>query len=380
MAGTIVVAGLSARALAESAGRAGWDVIALDLFGDADTRRAARRWYSIGDPADCAIDPALLRAALHRAASQSADLLGWVAGSGFEGIPEALDIEVPRLPLLGMTASSVRRVREPESFFATLDRLGLPHPEVSLRPPTNALGWLAKSAAGSGGWHIRPAAGFSGGGAAVYWQRIQPGAPMSALFLADGTRARLVALNRLIVQPLGALPYVYFGAVGPIRDAALAQQVQILLDALVPAFGLRGLASLDFLVDDGTAWLLEINPRPSGTMVLHDAAWPGGLLHAHLQALKGELPGGPPTHPADVRGYRTVHAGQDAQVGPALAAQLAHSPHCHDLPAPGARFGRGEPVCSVSAEAASSEAVLAALDAAAARILHRLSPCEELVP
>ena len=39
---TLVVAGISARIMAESARQGGWRVVALDLFGDLDTRRASR--------------------------------------------------------------------------------------------------------------------------------------------------------------------------------------------------------------------------------------------------------------------------------------------------------------------------------------------------
>ena len=43
--GTLVVAGTSARAMAESARQGGWRVLAMDLFGDLDTRRASARWW-----------------------------------------------------------------------------------------------------------------------------------------------------------------------------------------------------------------------------------------------------------------------------------------------------------------------------------------------
>ena len=376
MSGTVVVAGLCARPLAESARAAGWQAIALDLFGDADTRRASLRWHRIGDPGAGVIDPALLRHALQRAAREPG-VLGWIAGSGFEAIPDLLATRIPGLPLRGMEAAAVRQVREPAAFFARLDALGLAHPEVSFEPPLANEGWLVKRAAGSGGWHIRHAGEAAGGGG--YWQRIQPGEPMSALFLADGRRARVVALNRLVVRPLGKLPYVYMGAIGPIRDEVLAPRLEQALAALVPAFGLRGLASLDFVARHGRPWLLEINPRPSASMALHGDAWPGGLLRAHVRAVDCELPRDPPSPAGGVRGCLTVFATRPCRVGLALAAELAQSPHCHDLPAPGAYFAPGEPVCTVSTAAGSADAVLVDLDVRAGQVLHRLSPCEELV-
>jgi predicted ATP-grasp superfamily ATP-dependent carboligase len=377
MAASVVVAGLSARVLAESARQAGWQAIALDLFGDADTRRSSLRWHRIGEPGSLSIEPALLRHALQRAGRES-EAIGWIAGSGFEARPELLEADIPGLPLLGMAGAALRRVRAPGSFFDALDGLGLRHPEVALQAPGLTEGWLAKSAGGSGGWHIRPAR-ESAGGEQVYWQRVQAGEAMSALFLADGVHAQVVALNRLLVDPLGNLPYVYAGALGPIADEALAAVLEQALAALVPAFGLRGLASIDFLAHAGEAWLLEINARPSATMALHTRAWPRGLLDAHVRALHGELPPQPPSHPPGVRGCRTVFAERECRVGLSLAAELAQSPRCHDLPAPGLRLGPGEPVCTVSAEGPTPEAVLDELEARSRHVLRRLSPCQELV-
>jgi predicted ATP-grasp superfamily ATP-dependent carboligase len=379
MADTLVVAGLWARPLAESAREAGWRIVAMDLFGDADTRRASVQWFGIGDPDSFTITPALLRDALQQAACEPG-VLGWVAGSGFEGMPEALDMRIPGLPLLGTSAAAVRRLRDPAAFFRTLARLGLDHPEISLHAPRNAHGWLLKDAAGSGGWHIRRAADRNPPrGAAPYWQRVQPGPSMSALFLADGRRARLVALNRLVVRPLGALPHVYHGAVGPIRDGRLERRIQDALERLVPAFELRGLASLDFIAQGDRAWLLEINARPSATMDLYRHAWPGGLIRAHVRAVQGELPDAPASHPPGVRGSLIVYADGPCRAGAALAAELARSPDCHDLPAAGTCFAAGQPVCTVSTTAGRADAALVHLELRARRIRRGLTPVEELV-
>lgn len=374
---TLVVAGLWARPLAESAAQAGWRVIALDLYGDADTRRASARWLRIGNPSSFAIDPFLLREALHEAARE-ARVIGWVAGSGFEANPQMLSAGPPELPLLGMRCEAVRRVRDPATFFGTLDRLHLAHPQVSLRAPPTSDGWLLKQAGGFGGWHVRPAGEDDArAGPAAYWQRRHAGEPMSALFLADGARARVVALNRLLVRPLGALRFIYHGALGPVRDSALMQQVQEALALLVPALQLRGLASLDFLAHEGRPWLLEVNPRPSATMVLYESAWPGGLVRAHVRAVQGNLPGEPPSHRAGVRGDMVVYADRPCRIGPELAARLASAGDCHDLPASGTAFGCHEPVCSVSAEATDARELLARLDRRAQEIRRCLAPAEQ---
>src|SRR5262245_32339299 len=102
---TLVVAGLSARWLAESAAQGRWRVIALDLFGDLDTRRVCAHWSCIGDRAAMAIDPTLLCEAL--AAARRDGAIGWIAGSGLDTSTDLLAAGAAVLPLLGMTAAAV---------------------------------------------------------------------------------------------------------------------------------------------------------------------------------------------------------------------------------------------------------------------------------
>jgi predicted ATP-grasp superfamily ATP-dependent carboligase len=370
----LVVAGISVRALAESARQGGWEVIALDLFGDADTRRASAHWASIGEPSALLVDPARLRHELQRAA-RLPGVDGWVPGSGFEGAPELLAAGGATLPCLAIEPSTMKRVRDPADFFGALDRHRLTHPPVSLELPADPAAWLAKRAGGCGGVHIRDAgqvlAQPASRHADTYFQRWQPGTPMSALFVADGHRFQLIALNRLIVRAVWPLPHVYAGAIGPIVDDRLEQAVARALSVLVPEFGLRGLGSLDFVADGSDAHWLEVNPRPSATLQLHADAWPHGLLRVHVDAVRGRLPATAPRRDPGVRGHLTVFADR-----PGLAAgnDPADDSHMHDLPAPGTRFAPGEPICTVSAKADSVDEASRLLDARATRTRRRFAP------
>lgn len=356
---TIVVAALSARALAHSARRAGWRVIALDLFGDVDTRDAAARWQSIGDPSAMRIDGALLLAAL-RDAREGGDCLGWIAGAGFEAQANLLEEGARVLPLLGNDAATVRAVRDPTTFFAALDDLGVPHPPTQFTPPDEPSGWLVKDFASSGGWHVRnldalPRAADEGVTSSTYYQRATAGAPMSLLFIADTHHAIPLALNTLIVRPHGALPYVYHGALGPITDrpAPVQQAIVDAAQSLAERFTLRGLASLDFLFD-GTAFrVLEINPRPTATLPLYDADAPRGLLQWHVDACRGALPLVPPRRrQTRCHGESIVFAPNAVAVDAALVTRL-RALGCRDIPCPrddAPPIPRGAPLCTVAAE------------------------------
>jgi predicted ATP-grasp superfamily ATP-dependent carboligase len=375
---TLVVAGLGVRALAQSALQGGWNVVALDLFGDRDTRRASVDWRPIGDPALLRIDPVALAEGL-RAAARAPGVIGWVPGGGFEGAPALLEAGGAGLPCLGPSADAMRRLRDPRTFFGALDAFGLAHPPVVFAPPEHAAGWLAKRAGGSGGLQVVDAAVAVAEPetppADLYFQREQAGTPMSALFLADGEHAVVVALNRLLVGAPDARRHVFAGALGPVIAPDLEVQVVHALAAIVPEFGVRGLASLDFVADDhDRVWLLELNPRPSATMTLHADAWPSGLVRAHVGAVAGRLPATPPRRRPGIRANRIVFAERECEVDASLSDALAASTHCHDVPAPGAHFARGAPVCSVSADAASADDALRALDARAQLVHARLVP------
>ena len=371
---TLVVAARSARLLAEAAAREGHGVVALDCYGDADTRRAARRWHSIASDREGTrrIDPTTLLAVLAQIAREPG-VAGWIAGSDLENEPELLDRGAALLPLVGTSPEAVRRVRDPRRFFAALAALGLPHPETRFAPPGEPGGWLRKLAQGSGGWHIRPAGdGAHDRDEGSYFQREVAGTSMSALFVGTAGGACLVAINRLLVRPLGAHhPHVWRGAVGPVTCEARAG-LQAMLDRLVAAFALRGLASLDFVLDaDGRTWLLEVNPRPPASMALYPEL---PLIAAHIAACRDEPLPALPALAAGARGSEIVFAREAFALTEAQANTLDAAGDCHDLPAAGTRFAAGDPVCSLSARAGDAEAVLAALTARRQQLRSSLVP------
>jgi predicted ATP-grasp superfamily ATP-dependent carboligase len=350
----LAVVSISARMLAESAVDDGCEVVALDLFGDADTRRACAEWHSIGDPASLSIDGARLLPAL-KALAQRARVAGWIAGSGFEGRPDLLESGAALLPLLGTQAEAVRRLRDPRVFFGFLDAQGIAHPPVRLTAPEDAAGWLVKDAHGCGGWHIRRAATSDVLGAHQYFQRESSGRPMSATFVANGRDALVLGFNQLIVRPLAGRPFVYCGSVGPVPlpDAA-ADSVTGALRKLVPAFSLRGLGSLDFMLDGEAADVLEVNARPPASMALYGP----GMVAAHLRAcVQGDLPESPSPANGLVRGTEVVFAPRRLWLDEPATQRLAARPGCHDLPIAATGFEAGDPLCSVSASGANAEQV-----------------------
>ncbi len=362
-AGAVVVAALSARALAQAAAAAGHRVLALDCFGDVDTRRASQQWWPVQHAGSIRIAPQRLLAALAQAAALPG-VQGWVAGAGFEDQPELLTQGAQLLPLIGMGADDVKRLRDAPAFFACLDEAQIAHPEVRWtlpEDPQDRQGWWLKDAGGCGAWHIRAAREVQQLPAGCYLQRDAAGTPMSATLVGDGQHIRLLGINRQIMRRTHSHPFVYAGVVGPVAvPQGVAQRATQIAQHLAQQLHWRGLVSLDFLLDGDLLQVLELNPRPPASLALYPGAWA-----AHFHACRG---GPVPTTPwrghgavKAVRGERIVFAPRAFRLGAALAQQLALWPHAQDLPQPGHSFEAGDPLCSVTAQASSAHAASALL-------------------
>ena len=340
----VVVAALSARALAAAARRAGRRPAAIDLFADLDTRRLA---------APCLrMSPGGLPDALERAELRGLPL---VHGAGFEEDPALLARVAAERPLPGNRADVVARVKDPFVFAATLDRLGIPHPPVARTldgPPGDH---LLKRIGGSGGGHITPASTLAPAAEAPpgwYLQRRVAGHALSVLFLADGSRAVVVGLSRQWTAPTADSPYRYGGAAGPWRcPERLTRTLPGMMSRLAAAFGLVGLNSADFLVNGPDLHLLEINPRPGATLDVFDRPPMPPLFGLHLDACSGRLPDRLPA-PWGCRAAAVLYADTPTRIGagtrwPAWTA---------DRPAPPTVIARGEPVCTVLGDGPSAGA------------------------
>jgi hypothetical protein len=356
----LAVAALSARTLAQWAAQDGRPAVALDVFGDADTRHAAASWHAIGSGG--AIAGETLLAAL-TALARRGDVTGWVAGSGFDGSLDLLEVAGAVLPRFGTAVERLRWLGDPRRFFVLLDALRIAHPPVRFDCPGVVDGWLRKQGGGSGGWQVRRATRPESD-RRVYWQRERHGRVFSATFVANGEDAAVLGFNRLLSRAVGANPYVFRGVVGPV---AVEDAVQRTMTA-----ALRALASTCRLRGDGRAEVLEINARPPASAALYPCIDGASPLQAHLRACTERRLPAPPLPAAAVRGLQIVHAVRPTAIDSVRAAAIAAFDGASDLPAAGSRFEPGEPLCSVAVQGHDADAVEAALGAREARLLQHL--------
>lgn len=362
----LLIVSRAGRALAESSQRAGLSTVVIDGFGDTDTRAAATHCTAIGWNEHGPV-------AAGRAVKEFSAAAGLVYGSGLETFPELLEPWSKAQTLYGNSPEIIKIINNPRHFFSLLDEMEIPHPDVSFGTPLENHGWLIKRAGASGGGHVRAWSGREELAARDYFQKRITGPVLSVLFLADGERAFFVGWNTQWTRPGD---YVWSGAINRAGlNSAQRLAVQTHVRSLVSLLELRGLNSLDVILDGDEAKILELNPRPGATLELYDADMKHGLLHWHLQACCGQLPGLNAIQATQVRACQVVFARQailipDAVVWPAW---------CHDLPATGVVFEAGDPVCTVTCAAADRSRTMTQLKLRAVQIERRLVAFRQVV-
>jgi uncharacterized protein len=344
----LLLVSASGRALAQAAARAGTPVVVLDLFNDLDTRALAVASRGVAGRNGKFDSRKLITAA--RELCPPENCAGLVYGSGFEGRTGLLERLSDGRTLFGNRPDTVAALKDPARFFALLDSLGIAHPEIRLEPPADVAGWLVKRAGGAGGSHVRQARSRHRARAHRYFQRFQPGRTLSATFVADGRRARVIGFNEQWTAGVRhCSPYCYGGAVSqPPLPPQTPRRIAALLDDLVQASGLVGLNGLDFILAGESPFVLEINPRPSASIDLYDSDTGSGMLALHLNACWGELPEIP------VVTVARAHAIVYAAVALRVPVGVEWPEWCTDLPEGGSVIPMGAPVCSVHAAAPTS--------------------------
>ncbi len=356
--GPIVLVGASVRAAAQSARRGGFQVIGIDIFGDTDTRDACDHYFQIpsnfrsAGPAiqeilnACAGLPILTVGGLN-----GADLLvnSLVSAGQHMGTPQHVcdTLDQPNVLRELATAAGIR-VPPTVDSAESVSRLG------STR-------WLSKRIGSSGGlgvrwWH----AGDPIDSSEIRQQWI-PGRAYGVTYLSDGCDVQLIGVCRSQFTRIGDLPFVYAGSCGPIKlDPILISKLEKLGTLSVESLGLSGLFNIDLVIDSNDQiWLLEINPRWSGSTEIIESSIvasgmtgaPSSLLSLALKrqlldsALAASCASGS-SHRVWLK--RIVYARNDHRFSLHRCTQsLSTNQSLHDVPCEGTLIRRGEPVATL---------------------------------
>jgi uncharacterized protein len=352
----VLLTGVSMRAAAQSAVRAGYNTHTIDAFGDLDVPKPKKH---VSTAAGRRFDP---RRVLQTAKTIPVDAV--VYGSGFEDDSPAVD-EISRgRALWGNPSDVLRRVRSPRRLLEGLSQRGFAVPRVFVPgvdagAPAPDVAWIEKPFRSGGGHGVRPWHPGLAIADGSYLEEFIHGSPGSIVFVASGGRAVPLGVSRQLAgdAAFGAKLFQYCGSIlsHPTdlfpRGVSVAAGAHAIAAAVSKDYGLVGLNNVDFMAHEGAAYPVEVNPRWSASVELVERAHGFSMFGLHANACsQGALP----DHriPLCLRrafGKAIVFARADLLVW--QTKEWLASRHVADVPRPWTTIRRGEPICTVFAEA-----------------------------
>ncbi|MEN0110570.1 MAG: ATP-grasp domain-containing protein [Planctomycetota bacterium] len=358
----VAIVGASVRAAAQSALRAGFDVVGADLFADADLDGVCPVTRIDDYPNGFA---AWLT-------EQRAD--AWMYTGALENYPELVDRMATIAPLWGVRGEPLRRCRDPIELGRVFADSGIAFPKTLPRGvrPNDADFWLAKTyrhSAGAGtveygfGWSAEadPAK------LDAYPQKIVAGEPHAAVYALSDSGSRLLGVTEQLLGE-GDACWSYRGSIGPIdlysQPPSVAASLERVGSVLAGELGLRGVVGVDVLIEGDTLTVVEVNPRyPASAEVLERASGQS-VLAQHASAFGGDRSCEWEAAPGRVAAKQVVYARGRITVDERLA-ELLQALHrtgdVADLPREGTSIEAGQPVCTALGHASSVAKASAAL-------------------
>ncbi|ABN57452.1 MULTISPECIES: ATP-grasp domain-containing protein [Methanoculleus] len=330
MKGRVLVAGFATRHVAQSARRAGYTVYAVDHFCDQDLG-----WYTEDCLSFDELDELPGKIA-EFAIRHPVDAL--VVASGAETI-------VTAIPLCGTPPAKVERFLDKLEIQRFFEGLDVPVPPLA----AGCYPAMIKPRRGAGGWRnavVRAEEELR------RWEETWPdipyiaqalvdGIPSSVSCVADGRRARAIAVNRQILRGGGESAHGFAGSVTPFSHP-LAGEMIAAAERIAAASGCVGSIGIDFVVGE-KPWAIEINPRFQATLDTVEMATQKSVFAMHMNACRGVIPAAVPA-PRQVAVRRILFADRDMRLDADLASL---APRVADIPWPGTEFEEGHAVASI---------------------------------
>jgi len=380
----VLVIGLDVVSLASSARKAGYQVYAVDYFGDQDLKDLCRKTRSIikqraGE--NCGLlntnfsAEALLQ--LTKDLLKNSEIEAALLSSGLEDSPEVLFELNDLVPIIGNPPDIIQKVRNKTHFFQELERLGIPHPETATaenfeeaREKSKDIGFpvVVKPSRGFGGAGVREARNAQElkqafRDAALFDNKVLiqervSGTAASASLISSTDKAVVLTLNE---QLLGMRevdqrePFGYCGNVVPLSvTAAITDACKSVVEKVVLHFGLVGSNGVDLVIsEESVPYVIEVNPRFQGTLECVERVLRTNIVEAHVKAcVQGTLP--TILKKPSVFCVRLILFAPQRSITPDLGAFEG----VRDIPLPGVIIEESEPVCSIVVEGTSRDSSL----------------------
>ncbi|MEM3565256.1 MAG: ATP-grasp domain-containing protein [Candidatus Bathyarchaeia archaeon] len=390
----ILAIGIDTTFIAASAKSAGYNVYAVDYFDDVDLKEVCDYYKPAikycKDRSTFFNPYALFKAAKDILKRCHVDAI--LLSSGLDDQFDILYKLNSIAPILGNLPSIIRKVREKRRFFNELKELGIPYPETAVIKGV----FEAKEAAANMGYPVvlKPVGGFGGTGIRaasnpselegafslvskiadeVVVQKLIRGVYASISFLAGEKEVKILSINEQLLglsSVFQSEPFGYCGNIVPLQTTKLLfEKCRFITEKIALHFGLIGSNGIDVVIsEDGTPYVIEVNPRFQGTLGCVEKVLGINLVDAHVKAcLYNELP---TIKPSSNFCTRLILYAPRRIVVPDLTTLKG----VRNIPPPHSIVEKGEPLCSVLAEGESREISLQKASNLAKVIYSKLQP------
>lgn len=326
----------SARFIAQSAIRAGYTVRVADCFGDQDLLDISDQFIPLPSLDECT--PSLFLETIEKLSSGNPCEL--VIGTGLEHFFSLLS-ELPKhIHYIGNTTSTIQQVREAGRFFKLLDSLNLSYPLTQFAASAETRLFLRKNMRSCGGQAVMSAHDNTLR-TEDYFQEHIDGQSASVTFLADGTNAKIVAIN----QQYHDVEFTLTGISQPLLVShQIEHYLEMAINKITQATRLRGFNSLDVMIDrHDKIFILEVNPRISASVELLPL---DDIFTIHKRACDGEPIPTMPFKKQNSRLLQYLFADKPLRVN----NKPNWPSECRDLPASQSHINTGDPICTVIIE------------------------------
>ena len=398
---SVLVAGFNTRPLVYSLNRAGYDVSAVDFFGDLDFYPYIKDCVILSKKLSVNYDliknnyskylPILILELLDK----YPEIKYLIIGSGLDDaiaeralVLEEVNRKKYKILNLNNELESIKKSRDIKFIFNFLKKGGFDIPRTVLFNNVNAQGnelkfpFILKKRRGSGGTNIYKIQNESDltftinlinneGFDPKEWQMQEyiEGNPVSCTIISNGKESELISVNRQIIgdKYLNApKEFMYCGNVVPAK--VFEEEKKLIVDIslkLSKELGLKGINGFDFVLRNHYPYLMEINPRIPGSIRASEETMNINLLDLHIKSFTDE---GWEFVKKTLRGARIEFFTTKMiffapkEIDKNLINSINDLEYVHDKSEPVSNISKGEPVCTILFSAKSfSDSYLGAL-------------------
>jgi predicted ATP-grasp superfamily ATP-dependent carboligase len=356
-----LLVGLSTRAVAESAVRAGKDCVAVDFFGDLDLESACR---AVSVRREFGVSLASFSPYLFLKASKLVHANRMIYVGPLENYPPILRKFAQHYEIIGNDAETLQKVRDWRHVHRVCSQQNIKVPRT-----VDGRHYIVKPRKSGGGIGIRRLSPY-------VIQELIKGEPYSVSFLGNGKEAQVLSVNEQLIgkEEFGARKFWYCGNITPgFPGEHVDTCVEAMCTVMTHHFRLKGSCGIDFVVHPGGhPYLMEVNPRPQATLELLERVYGVNMVVLHENAFRGLLdvsstrPGTPRTW-----GKAIVYAEKDT-VMPDTSEWLDYS-WIKDIPHPSELILKSEPICTVIADGSDRDDCLE-------HLVHHSQAVKDLLP